>query len=677
MNAILNLTVRLKLLLGFGLVIAIFIISSSIVYMQLQSINTTQNRLLELRTPTVQAGMNLEAAITQTLSGLRGYLILGGDPSKAKLFMDERAQGWDKLEQSLMSLERFAKNWTVARNIERLNEMKTIIRQFKQAQQQIEDIAHTDKNIPSFDILLTKAAPAAARTLTALTAIIEGEMANPSDIEHKRFLKNLADSRAAFAMGLANIRAYLLSGDLIFKNKYLELKGRSDSLMLDLESSIDLMSVEQREQWDSFKQARSEFTPYVMQMFSSRSSAEWNQANHWLGTLAAPRARKIKSILEEMRTSQANLFTADQQSLTEASDTLNFVLLLSGMLTIIFGAVIAVAISQSVTRPLGGEPAEMVNIANSIAEGDLTLSFTHAANAKGLYLSMYKMHAKLKELVSNIAGAAEQLTDTAVQTSGMSEQTNNNVQEQFQQTELVATAVEEMTVTVNEVSLNASNCLSVIQESETTIKEGQENVLQTVGNVEKLASDINDATGVILSLQEKSAQINSVSEVIGSIAEQTNLLALNAAIEAARAGEQGRGFAVVADEVRALASKTQESISSINSVILSLQQSADEAATAMQSSQSSAENTISEARSSGESLSKIAESSRQIVDMASQISVASEEQASVTLDISKNVQMIRSGAEQTSIGASEMVKTSEQLSTQANSLKSMVASFRY
>ncbi len=677
MNAILNLTVRLKLLLGFGLVIAIFIISSSIVYMQLQSINTTQNRLLELRTPTVQAGMNLEAAITQTLSGLRGYLILGGDPSKAKLFMDERAQGWDKLEQSLMSLERFAKNWTVARNIDRLNEMKTIIRQFKQAQQQIEDIAHTDKNIPSFDILLTKAAPTAARTLTALTAIIESEMANPSDIEHKRFLKTLADSRAAFAMGLANIRAYLLSGDPIFKNKYLELKGRSDSLMLDLESSIDLMSVEQRELWDSFKQARSEFTPYVMQMFASRSSAEWNQANHWLGTLAAPRARKIKIILEEMRISQANLFKADQQSLTEASDTLNFVLLLSGMLTIIFGGVIAVAISQSVTRPLGGEPAEMVDIANSIAEGDLTLSFTHAANAKGLYLSMYKMHAKLKELVSNIASAAEQLTDTAVQTSGMSEQTNNNVQEQFQQTELVATAVEEMTATVNEVSLNASNCLSVIQESETTIKEGQENVLQTVGNVEKLSGDINDATEVILSLQEKSAQINSVSEVIGSIAEQTNLLALNAAIEAARAGEQGRGFAVVADEVRALASKTQESISSINSVILSLQQSADEAATAMQSSQSSAENTISKARSSGESLSKIAESSRQIVDMASQISVASEEQASVTLDISQNVQMIRSGAEQTSIGASEMVKTSEQLSTQANSLKSMVASFRY
>lgn len=676
MSVFSKMTIKTKLFFGFGLLIAISVLSSLLVYNQLEKTLHKQKLLLDVRYPTVEAGERLSGAISQTLSGLRGYLILGENPAKAEIFKNERALGWRKLDTALAELNTFSQQWTVPENITKLDRMKQLVGEFRVSQQEIENIAHTRDNIPSFDTLLTNAAPRATKTVGALTALIENEMENSANYERKQLLKTLADSRASFALGLANIRAYLLSGDEKFKSAFLSLWTKNEAQFKKLQESQPLFAFNQKKHWDEYKKHRGEFRPYVDEMFASRGSSEWNKANAWLGTKAAPKAKEIKQILVDMSQSQKQLLTADQVKLSSAVDALYSVLLFSLLLTALLGCALAYTISRSVTKPLGGEPQDMALLADCIASGDLTTSFDASHQAHGLYLSMINMNAKLKGLVNDIHTLSQSLASTSTETASIAEQTNSNVQAQYEQTELVATAVEEMTATVSEVAENAANCALLTEESGDITLKGQENVQKTISTIALLSEGINQASKVISSVQEKSQSISSISEVIGGIAEQTNLLALNAAIEAARAGDQGRGFAVVADEVRSLASKTQESISSINSIIDALQISSNEAVSVMQQSQEKAQDTMKQANVSGESLTHIASSVQRLQDMVSQIAVASEEQAAVTKDISQNVHQISIVAQQTSVGAKETVQAGEDMSRQAESLQSLVSTFK-
>lgn len=671
-----NTKTRTKLIIGFSLVIVISLISSLLVYLQLEKTKVTQNLLLDIRTPTVAAGDKLSGAINQTLSGLRGYLILGADSRRAEIFKAERAAGWDNLQAALEALHGFSANWTNPENVSRLQRMQLIIDEFRIAQQQIEDIAHSSENIPSFEILLTKAAPQAAKTIATLTALIEREATEEANSERKQLFKQLADSRASFALSLANIRAYLLTGDNSFKDKFTLLWGKNTNQSIDLKSRQSLFTPSQMTLWEDYQKLRSEFYPFVKDMFVSRGSDDWNRANAWLATKAAPKAKQIQSILKEMRVSQQKLLSVEKEKLLQDVGKLYSILFFSLLLTVVFGLLLTYVISQAIIKPLGGEPKDMADLANRISQGDLRSQFEGEKNATGLYLSMLTMSNQLRELVNEISQLLGKLADSSVRTVSVADATNSNVQSQYEQTELVATAIEEMSATASEVTQSAASCAEITLAARDITGQGQQNVNQTIFTIEQLTTELDQASAVILSVQEKSFSISSVSEVISGIAEQTNLLALNAAIEAARAGEQGRGFAVVADEVRSLASKTQESTSSIKEIINALQAASDDAVNVMKQSQEKVQVTIDQARVSGESLLQIADSVKKIQDMTVQISSASKEQASVTQDVSENIQNISAIAQQTSKDAIETVQAGDAMSAQTTALKGLIAKFQ-
>ena len=279
-------------------------------------------------------------------------------------------------------------------------------------------------------------------------------------------------------------------------------------------------------------------------------------------------------------------------------------------------------------------------------------------------------------LINKIDKSIDPVVEVASVVSANGEKTREGAQSQAQETDQVATAVTEMAAAVNEVASNASITMNATKEAEDKAEDGRGVVTETVMSINALADEMNHASEVIKKLEGFSVEIGSVLDVIKGIAEQTNLLALNAAIEAARAGEQGRGFAVVADEVRTLAGRTQNSTDEIQRMIDQLQGAAGEAVTVMERGHEKVEVSVENASKAGEALNGITESVTTIASMTAQIASSAEEQSKVSEEINENIVRISQIAEKTVSRASDTSEKSGQLGGLAQDLDKLVSRYR-
>jgi methyl-accepting chemotaxis protein len=286
------------------------------------------------------------------------------------------------------------------------------------------------------------------------------------------------------------------------------------------------------------------------------------------------------------------------------------------------------------------------------------------------------MLAKFRESMRDVSESTRQLTEAAGRVSSVSEEALSGVLTQQTETDMVATAMNEMNSTVQEVAANASRTAEASSEAKSEATNGALVSTEALGGIAMLMMEIEGAAGVIQKLDTDSANIGMVLDVIKGIAEQTNLLALNAAIEAARAGEAGRGFAVVADEVRTLASRSQQSAEEIESMIAKLQAGAREAVQAMEGSRAKAQESEEQVEAAAESLGMIAGEVSTINDMNTQIATAAEEQTAVAEEINRNITTITQVADQTAEGARHSAQISEELVLLASDLENLVSRFR-
>jgi methyl-accepting chemotaxis protein len=344
------------------------------------------------------------------------------------------------------------------------------------------------------------------------------------------------------------------------------------------------------------------------------------------------------------------------------------------LLALILGALAAVLITRQITRPL----QETLTVVDRIASGDLThnLVVTRQDELGVLQQGIQRMGTTLRDLIGGIRDSVTQIASAAEELSAVTEQTSAGVNSQKVETDQVATAMHEMSATVHEVARNAEQASVAASAADKEARDGDKVVGEAIAQIEKLASEVVRSTDAMSVLEQESDKIGKVMDVIKAVAEQTNLLALNAAIEAARAGEAGRGFAVVADEVRGLAQRTQQSTEEIEGLVAALQNGTRQVSDMMLSSRNLTDSSVALTRKAGTSLESITNTVSNIQAMNQQIAAAAEQQSSVAEEISRSIINVRDVSEQTAAASEETAASSVELARLGNQLQMLVSHFR-
>ena len=378
-------------------------------------------------------------------------------------------------------------------------------------------------------------------------------------------------------------------------------------------------------------------------------------------------AEAMLSQLERAQNVQREVMHGEQ-------NTSSGLILLVAALALLLGLCAALLISKLIVRPL----RQVITQAERIAAGDLSvqLEVSRSDEVGQLLAAMQVMASNLRDMVGRLQGGVERISASAEALSGITEQTRQGVNGQKAETDQVATAMSQMAATVHEVARNAEVAAVATRNAEARVGTGSQVVGQTLQRVDQLASAMDATTQSIARLSQDAQRIDAVLDVIKSVAEQTNLLALNAAIEAARAGEQGRGFAVVADEVRALARRTQQSTAEIETLIATLREGTQRAVQDMQQSASLVTHAVTDANQTENALAAISEAVTQIFEMNQQIAAAAEQQTAVAEEINRSVTSIRDIADQSALAMDETADASTQLAELGRELQGMAGQFR-
>jgi len=660
-----------KLTFSYAMMTSIIVLISIVTIWQVSGTKQLTDQVSELRTPTVLASTTLLSGINHEVAALRGWMLTGNERFKEKHLSAKQSE----IEPSLTTLRAMSANWTNPANVERLTNIEQLLVQFESELQKIETIAQTVDNTPAIKMLHDKAAPLAETMITQITKIIDLELAVKEDQGRKALLGMMADVRGTTALELANLRAFLISGEKKYRAAHKKLEQKNTKRFNVLKNNTKQLTKKQRQAFWAYAEARKKFAPLPKQLLTMRAQPDWNLANHWMSTKLEPISNELETLLVEMSKNQQQLLIDDTNTITAKANFLTITM----WSMLIIGTIVAVFLAKLAINTIFGPLANLRNTLTNIEQNsDLSILADIEANDEVGQMgnALNKMLSKFKTVMSQVTGASTQLAAASDQMSSISAQSNQGIQTQLQKSEQIATAINEMSATAQEVARSASTASQAANDADSQAKEGETVVTRAVESINELNGDVQRISDVINMLSSESENVGRVLDVIKDIAEQTNLLALNAAIEAARAGEQGRGFAVVADEVRTLAGRTQDSTLEIQKMIEKFQQGTQDAVSVMESGKEKADSSVAQAEKAASALTEITRMVSKINDMNTQIASAAEEQTAVAEEINKNILSVNTITQQNSQGAQQTENASRELSSLAVELQALVQTFK-
>ncbi len=491
-------------------------------------------------------------------------------------------------------------------------------------------------------------------------------------------LRAIQDLRYSWGQVINGMRGFLAFRDAALnENTQLYLEQNTGALeRLQAAAEADQLTFEQADALERLVTSRQSYVEALHKMFEVHGSERAYTDVYLIRTEVGPLMSDLSREADKLVTMLRDQIASQSAALVESAvDTQSVVwtLLIAGFS---IGLVVSWLIASSISCKLNAAVRAMEEIANG--DGDLTreLTFQGRDEVAKLATSFNSFLAKIRHTISQVAETAQRVTAAADQLSLVSQQASSGTLRQREETERVAAATTELRATAHEVQGMAQTGADAALSAQQSAERGQTVLSATQSEIDRLAADVEQASTVIHELEQDSDRIGGVLDVIRGIAEQTNLLALNAAIEAARAGEQGRGFAVVADEVRSLASRTQESTEEINGMIERLQTASRQAVTVMETGRTQARGTVERADEARQSLEAIISSISTITNTSTSIAAAAGEQSVSVDEINRTMVAISEIAEQTSQGAGDLQASTADLGSISTHLQQMISTFR-
>ncbi len=633
-----NISVNMKLALGFGLVLVFTAILALAGWTSMSGLIDRSNWMSDIT--------SLNAQLTKLRVTRLQYMVADGDEKVAET-VQVSLDGFKAYQEKLLT------SFKSPENVKMLNQLGVVIADYQKS-------LNTMRSGYKTSIALRKELTVNANKATEMLDRILADVSKLDATDPNRFEQYQLIVRAKDDLMQARyeVRGYLT--DITPENEQSAARKLDDALK-NLEP---LKATFASTQADALKQLETSLQAYrtTLQGFKT-SSGDIAQARKEMTV----QGQDIVKLSEAMY--QLQLDRRDQESAQARNMQIGCTLL-----AMILGIIAAVIITRQITRPL----QETMAVVDRIASGDLsqTMVVTRRDELGVLQQGIQRMGTTLRELIGGIRDSVVQIASAAEELSAVTEQTSAGVNSQKVETDQVATAMHEMSATVAEVARNAEQASEAASTADKEARAGDKVVSEAIGQIERLAAEVVRSSDAMTLLEQESDKIGKVMDVIKAVAEQTNLLALNAAIEAARAGEAGRGFAVVADEVRGLAQRTQQSTEEIENLVAALQNGTRQVSSIMLSSRELTVSSVQLSRKAGTSLNSITQTVSNIQAMNQQIAAAAEEQSAVAEEISRSIVNVRDVSEQTASASEETAASSVELARLGGQLQTMVSHFK-
>ncbi len=635
-----NLPVRQKVWGGFGILLALMLLVSAVSYRSLSKVEGKLGLVVEDLQPTMLASQDLSQSLARATAAMGLFLLAQDDGAKS-----EYRQSLVDVDAALGALQQRLNTRDDPEAGQTMASLQELVDRFKDYEARMVELVDTPaKNVAGLSFAAQNLNPISQQMLQVTGEMLMSEFEEDASGERRELLNQIHEMRYAWANVMNGVRAYIAFRNTRSQDEIKLYLGAVDDAAARLAAFENELTFEQDEGLTQFLELKKQFVSSYHEMQKIEASGKWRTDIHLIRTEIRPLLEQIDTVLQDLVDTRRELATStSSELLTDLHSNARSIAVLL-VVGLVAGLLVALLASNQIAMPILRLREILEDMARG--EGDLTQRVKLASSDELGQASGYfnQMMAGLQEMVVDIAGVSRQVEQGAEQTSERVSAVQTNVVQGAERTRETAAATEEMSATSAEIARNAETAAGEAVQARTQADTGNSAMKAMAGKARAMASQISQLQQSVDAIEEKGRSMHQMIGVINEIAEQTNLLALNAAIEAARAGEAGRGFAVVADEVRQLASKTQQSTAQIRELMEGNQRSNQDLVGAMGQVADASGSMLDTVGETEQAIQAMTDSVNLMNDMVEQISEAARQQSEVSHEIAENVE-IMSGKE--------------------------------